>query len=300
MNIDRAIKDYIFDIENNKAMSLSTIKAYKRDLNLYQIFLNKNNINEIEKIDDKLINDFVSKISNTYAPNSIKRIKVVIRNFHSFLTYRYDYKNPSYLLEASKSISRLPVYCNQEEVEKMMNSFGSDANEIFKHAILETIYGLGLRVSECCNLTLSGVNLEEAYMKILGKGNKERLVPIPSKTNDILKLYFYNVRPLWFKKNAFANMFFINHLGKKIYPRFVEHLIKDVVDKAGIDKANITPHKLRHSYATHLLEEGADIRMIQELLGHSSIATTEIYTHVDTKRLKESYLKYHPLAKKEK
>ena len=299
MDIDRAIKDYLFEIENNDARAALTIKAYQRDLNLYHNFLNEKNIKEIEKIDDKLINDFISQISDKYAPNSLKRIKVVIRNFHSFLNYRYDIKNPAYLLEASKSVSRLPIYCSQEEVEKMMHHFGSEPVEIFQHAILETIYGLGLRVSECCNLTLSQVNLEEAYMKILGKGDKERVVPIPSRTNDILKLYFYNVRPLWFKKNNYSNMFFINHLGKKIYPRYVELLIKDVVEKVGINKANITPHKLRHSYATHLLEEGADIRMIQELLGHSSISTTEIYTHVDSKRLKESYLKYHPLAKKE-
>lgn len=298
MNLDKAIKDYLFEVENNDGRAVLTVKAYKRDLDIYRSFLNAKNIFDTDDISDALINDFISQISPKYAPNSIKRLKVVIRGFHSFLSYRYDLKNPAFLLEASKSLSRLPVYCSKEEVEKIMNSFGNDPIDIFNHALLETIYGLGLRVSECCNLTLASINLDEAYVKIVGKGNKERVVPIPSFTKDILKTYFYEVRPLWFKKNSFSNMFFINHLGKKVYPRYIELLINDTVKRVGIDKVNITPHKLRHSYATHLLESGADIRMIQELLGHSSIATTEIYTHVDTKRLKESYLKYHPLANK--
>ena len=168
-----------------------------------------------------------------------------------------------------------------------------EPEDLFNHALLETIYGLGLRVSECCDLRTSQINLEDGFANIIGKGNKERLVPIPSMTLEIMKKYFHNVRSLWL--NRPDNHFFINRKGKKVYREYVEKMLRNSVISAGIRK-NLTPHKLRHSYATHLLEGGANLRAIQELLGHSDISTTEIYTHVESERLKNTYLKAHPLA----
>ena len=167
--------------------------------------------------------------------------------------------------------------------------------DLFNHTLLETIYGLGLRVSECVNLKTNQVNLEDGFVKILGKGNKERLMPIPDKTLEIMKRYFQTLRPLWQKKNS--NYFFLNKKGNPTYSEYVEKMLRETNIKANIKK-HITPHKLRHSYATHLLQGGADLRVIQELLGHSDISTTEIYTHVDSERLKKTYMDNHPLGNK--
>ena len=216
-----------------------------------------------------------------------------IRNFHHFLSFKYDINDPSFAIQVSKSIKRLPIYCTVAEVDELMNTFKKTKEDLFNKAILETIYGCGLRVSECCNLLISQVNLNDGFLKILGKGNKERIVPIPQRTNDVMSYYFSNIRPLWL--NGSTNSFYINKYGKHIYPEYVEKMLKNALKNTKISK-NITPHKLRHSYATHLLEGGADLRSIQELLGHSDISTTEIYTHVETQRLKNTYLNSHPLS----
>ena len=292
MKVNSAINEYLKDIHREGKSEL-TIKAYSHDLSLYKDYLKKKDIDDIDKVKDTDLDEFVSSLNNIYASSSSNRIKTSIRNFHHFLSFRYNFADPTYFIEVRKNKKRLPVYCTKDEVTKLMDQFGDTPEDIFKHAILETIYGLGLRVSECCNLTLSQVNLNDGFVKVLGKGNKERVIPIPSLTLSIIKEYYFNVRTLWYKK---GNYFFINHLGNKIYPRYVEKMIKDAKENVGLNK-NITPHKLRHSYATHLLEEGADLRSIQELLGHSNISTTEIYTHVNNKHLKSTYLKYHPMAK---
>ncbi|MBR0461376.1 MAG: tyrosine-type recombinase/integrase [Erysipelotrichaceae bacterium] len=294
MKPESVIKDYIFQIKSYEAKADNTVKSYARDLNIYKAFLEEKGISEIEQVDDLLVNDFVAYISAKYAKASCNRIKTTVRNLHNFLVYRYELPDPTVNIEVNKAEKRLPVYCTVEEIDKLMSQFGEEPEDIFKRAILETIYGCGLRVSECCDLTTSQVNLSDGFIKVLGKGNKERLVPVPGMTLKFMNEYFNNVRPIWQKKST--NLFFINRLSKPIYPRYVEKMLQATVNNAGLKK-NITPHKLRHSYATHLLEGGADLRSIQELLGHSDISTTEIYTHVETKRLKDSYMNNHPLAK---
>lgn len=294
MKIDKAIKEYIFQLQNNEGKAEMTISSYNSDLNIYKDYLKKLNIEDIEQIDENVLRGFVVAISKKYANSSCNRLKVSIRNFHHFLSFKYEIFDPTYNIQVSKSLKRLPIYCTVDEINKIMNCFKDDPVDIYNRSILETIYGCGLRVSECCNLKLAQVNLNDGFLKILGKGNKERVVPIPSKTKKIMNEYFTKVRPLWLKNSS--NNFFINKHGHLTYSEYVERLIKEVSMKAGIKKP-ITPHKLRHSYATHLLEGGADLRSIQELLGHSDISTTEIYTHVEAKRLKNSYLNYHPFAK---
>lgn len=293
MNINSAINEYILEIKTREGKSERTVSSYSRDLNKYKEYLINQNIIDTKKINDVIINDFINSLNN-YSSATIMRIKTSIRNFHRYISYRYDEKDPSYLVEINKPAKRLPVYCTKEEIEKLMGQFGDNPEDVFNHAILEMIYGLGLRVSECCDLTISQVNLDSGFANILGKGNKERIVPIPKLTLKYIKEYFYNIRPLWLKQSN--NHFFINKFGKDIYPRYVERLIEESANNVGLKK-HITPHKLRHSYATHLLEGGADLRSIQELLGHSSISTTEIYTHVESEKLKNSYMNNHPLAK---
>lgn len=295
MKTSNALKDYLFYIQSEGKAS-NTLKSYARDLNVYLKYLDDLKINNIEEVNDEDIRRFILKIRDKYSNASLNRIKVSIRNFHRFLSFKYEIKDPTISLKVSKGEKRLPVYCTIEEIEKLMNSFKDNPEDILNHTILETIYGLGIRVSECCNLKVSQINLEDGFVTVIGKGNKERIVPIPSSTDKMMKLYFSNIRPLWLK-NA-NNSFFINKFSKSIYPVYVERLLVDKCNELNFKK-HITPHKLRHSYATHLLEGGADLRTIQELLGHSDISTTEIYTHIDTKRIKKSYLDFFPLANKE-
>lgn len=296
MKIDFAIKDYIISLSTAEGRASNTIKSYTRDLNKYKSFLNENGIDDVEKIKDITIDDFINELNNSYSSASINRIKTSIRNFHRFLNFKYDLKDPTINLKVSRTQKRLPIYATVDEISKLMSLFDDEIpQDLLDHTILETIYGLGLRVSECCNLKTNQVNLNDKFVKVLGKGSKERIIPIPSKTNELMKRYYMNLRPMWLKKST--NNFFINKLGNKIYSEYVEKMLRNKSYEAGIKK-HITPHKLRHSYATHLLEGGADLRVIQELLGHSDISTTEIYTHVETQRMKQSYLKNHPFADK--
>lgn len=295
MKIENAIKDYVLSISSTDKKSENTIESYSRDLKFYKEFLLEKNITDLEDINDSVIDEFVNEINKHYNSNSINRIKTSIRNMHKYISFKYDVSDPTVNLNLSKKRKRLPVYCTKEEITSLMSIFDDSNNEdLFNHAILETIYGLGLRVSECCNLKYNQVNLESNFVTIIGKGDKERIIPIPDMTKKVMKEYFYNIRPLWAKKNS--TLFYINKQGRKIYNEYVERMLNDSVVKANIRK-KITPHKLRHSYATHLLENGADLRVIQELLGHSDISTTEIYTHVETSKIKNSYLNNHPMAK---
>lgn len=297
MQVKEAIEDYLFTAEVNDGKANKTIVSYKRDLTLYNNFLNKKKIDDIEKITDTDIKDFITFLNKDYSVNSINRIKTSIRNLHKFLNFKYNYKDPSVTVKVNKREKRLPVYCTVDEINQIMNYFKDTPRDILDKCLLETIYGLGLRVSECTNLRVNQVNLEDGFVKILGKGNKERVIPIPSKTKDLMYKYYTEIRNLWSYNNSSNNKFFINDKGRSLYPKYVENLLSKIVYDLDLKK-KITPHKLRHSYATHLLEGGADLRTIQELLGHSDISTTEIYTHIDTKRLKNTYTSYHPLAKK--
>ncbi|MBO4918687.1 MAG: tyrosine recombinase [Erysipelotrichaceae bacterium] len=299
MNLSSALKEFILSQSATEGKADNTVESYQRDLKKYVSFLNERDIDEVENVTDEDVFDFVAFLyDQNYAESSISRMKTSVRNFHRYYSFRYNCNDPTVNLRVSQKRKRLPIYATKEEVEKLMAVFNDeDPEEMFDHTIIETIYGLGLRVSECCGLKTNQVNLDEGFVKIIGKGNKERLIPIPDRTKQLMKKYYANIRPLWQKKST--NLFFINKSGKKIYSEYVEKMLKESVNKAGIKKT-ITPHKLRHSYATHLLEGGADLRVIQELLGHSDISTTEIYTHVEAERLKKAYLNFHPFAKENK
>ena len=298
MKVEKAIKDYILSLSTSEGRADNTISSYARDLKKYSLFLNENMIDDIEEIREDKIFDFLDSISSNYSQSSINRLKTSIRNFHRFLNFKYDLKDPTLNISVTHERKRLPIYATKDEIDRLMSVFNDkDQKDMFEHTILETIYGLGLRVSECCELRTSQVNLRDGFVKVLGKGNKERVIPIPVRTRKLMEEYFSNTRYSWQKKNT--NRFFINRFGKPIYSEYVEDMLRKRVEEAGIDK-HLTPHKLRHSYATHLLEGGADLRVIQELLGHSDISTTEIYTHVESERLKDAYMKAHPFSKENK
>jgi integrase/recombinase XerD len=212
-----------------------------------------------------------------------------IRQFYKFLIAENFIKtDPTVYLTAPKLPEMLPDMLTSEEVTRLLNSVsGSDNLSIRNRAMLELLYATGLRVSELISLKFSNVDIEECFVKIFGKGNKERLVPFGQKAQLYLKRY------LRVRKNTKSEFIFLTRLNKPISRIEFWRQLKQIAIKAGIMK-NITPHTLRHSFATHLLTGGADIRFVQEMLGHSSISTTQIYTHISQERLKEQHKKYHP------
>ncbi|MDD6681025.1 tyrosine-type recombinase/integrase [Galactobacillus timonensis] len=294
MKLDLAYKKYMSWLTVNEGKSPNTIDNYGRDLRGYLAWLQQEKITDTDAISGGLIEQYLQAQKDVKAVRSIAREAAAIRSFHHYLAFVYDAKDPSVNIEVRHSEDDLPVYATRAEMDRLLSSF-TDANpkEILDHALLEFIYACGLRVSEAVNLTLNRVNLEEGMVRVLGKGNKERLVPVPKGSVPVLKRYLEIVRPLFVKKPM--AQFFVNSCGRPVTVRYVELLVREKCEEAGIDK-HLTPHKLRHSYATHLLQGGADLRSIQELLGHADIGTTEIYTHVADKQLVDSYQKFNPVA----
>lgn len=294
MNLDLAYKKYMSWLTVNEGKSPNTIDNYGRDLRGYLAWLQQEEITDTDAICGQLIEQYLQSQKDVKAVRSIAREAAAIRSFHHYLAFVYDAKDPSVNIEVRHSEDDLPVYATRAEMDRLLSSFtNANPKEILDHALLEFIYACGLRVSEAVNLTLNRVNLEEGMVRVLGKGNKERLVPVPKGSVPVLKRYLEIVRPLFVKKPM--AQFFVNSCGRPVTVRYVELLVREKCEEAGIDK-HLTPHKLRHSYATHLLQRGADLRSIQELLGHADIGTTEIYTHVADKQLVDSYQKFNPVA----
>ncbi len=292
MKLDLALKKYLVHLKMNEAKSQNTISSYESDLSQYLAYLKNNGITDTEEITGNLIEDFIHSQIHDKSHKSVSRMAASIRSFHQDLSFMYDESDPSLNLSVHKGERSLPVFCTVNEVERLMNSFDhTDADQFLDHAILEAIYSCGLRVSEACSLTINRVDLDTGKMRILGKGDKERIVPIPDGSIALLKEYRDVIRPVHLKQKT--NLFFINRFGRKITPRHVERLLERKCVELNFNK-HITPHKLRHSYATHMLQGGADLRSIQEMLGHSDISTTEIYTHVQNRQMFDAYDKYHP------
>lgn len=277
-----------------KSLSTNTVEAYLTDLEKLIIFLEETG-KEIETVRLEDLEAFSAGLHDIgIHPRSQARILSGIRTFFRFLLldgYRED--DPSELLESPQIGRHLPEVLTIEEIDRMLECIDKSTREGQRNtAIIETLYGCGLRVSELCNLKLSDLYLKEEFIKVNGKGNKQRLVPISPRAIHELKLYF-NWRNEGLIKKDFEDYVFISRFGKNISRIMVFHIIKELAEAAGIKKI-ISPHTLRHSFATHLLEGGANLRAIQAMLGHESIGTTEIYTHIDRSLLKTEILEHHP------
>lgn len=292
MNTYAAMKQYLAYLQINEGSSPRTVSSYHNDLNQYLLWLDDQDISEMEKVTGSLIEEFAVEQSLTKKPASLARMAAAIRSFHRWYSFLYDAKDPSINLQVHKGPGTLPVFCTKEEIDRLMSSFDdSDPQQMTDHAILLMIYSCGLRVSEVCSLTLNRVDLDSARLRVLGKGDKERIVPIPRGSISLFKHYRDIIRPVFLKKRT--SLFFINRLGRRITSKHVENLLQEKCAELNFSK-HITPHKLRHSYATHMLQGGADLRSIQEILGHSDIQTTEIYTHIQNRHLFDSYDRFHP------
>ena len=296
MKIHEAIENYIHYISVVDQKALTTIENYKQDLIQYEAYLKNQGIDEMEDITYAIIESFVLEQSQSKKTNSINRMVVSIRNFHYFISYNFSsVANPAMFLKLSKKSSKLPLFLNESDIEEFLGSFDDqDAIGMYHHSIIELMYGCGLRVSEVCNITMNQLHLSQGFVRCIGKGSKERMVPINDHAKYCLETYIQTIRNEWNTKKL--PYLFINHLGNRLNRQYVHKMIKNKLNELDLND-KISAHSFRHSFATHLLNGGADLRSVQELLGHSDISTTQVYTHVQTSRLKDAYLKAHPRRK---
>ena len=295
MNWDSLIKSFSTYLRIERSLSTNTIESYSNDLNKLSDFLTPKSISATKvRLND--LKDFISSISEILSVTSQSRIISAIKSFYKFLLIENLIQtDPSENLVSPKIGRKLPNVLTIEEINLIINSVESNNVGIRNRAIIEIIYGCGLRVSELTNLLLSNLFLKQGYIKIVGKGNKERLSPIGSLAIDSLNDFLTNVRPGLKINNKFSDHVFINNRGTSLSRSMIFKMIKKYTLKANINK-DISPHSLRHSFATHLVEGGANLRAVQEILGHSSITTTEIYTHLDSDYLRSNLVEYHPRA----
>jgi integrase/recombinase XerD len=291
------LQDYLTMLRVEKNLSPNSITAYRRDLERYLKFLEtEEHLDHLGEIRQEHIRRFIRRLSDLHlAPASVARTFSSIRSYHAFLTSeKLSDRNPSQLLDAPKLPRKLPTVLNVAEVEAILAAVDL-SQPLGKRdlALLEVLYSAGLRVSEACDLKQTDVFFEEGMLRIVGKGNKERLVPIGPQGLERLNDYLVHVRPGLARKRRNVGNVFLSRNGRPLTRMAVWLILKKWVQAAGITKP-VTPHTLRHSFATHLLEGGADLRAVQEMLGHADISTTQIYTHLDKEYLKEVHRTFHP------
>lgn len=296
MNWNRYIKDYQSYLRIERGLSKNTIENYGFDIERLCLFLEVNKI-EISpvKITDETIQQFIYQVSKELNPRSQARIISGLKSFFSYLVFE-DYRNdnPLELIETPKTGRKLPDTLAVQEIDALIAAIDLSSNEGERNrAMLETLYGCGLRVSELVSLKISDLFFDEGFIKITGKGNKERFVPIGKLTQKYIEIYQNEIRGNLTIKKGCEDTLFLNRRGNQLTRAMIFTIIKDLAVKIGLKK-NISPHTLRHSFATHLLENGADLRSIQLMLGHESITTTEIYVHLDRSFLKEVMHSFHP------
>ncbi|MBS1776417.1 MAG: tyrosine recombinase XerD [Bacteroidetes bacterium] len=281
-------------------MSDHSVDAYIHDVSLLVDYLTQEKIIvSPQEVTRTHLQHFLKRIDEwKLSVNTQARVVSGIKSFFKFLLLEeIILQNPTRLLEAPKTQRILPDFLSLKEIELLFDSIDLSTNDGHRNrAMLETLYSCGLRVSELTSLRLSNLFLDVGYLRVVGKGNKERLVPIGSTASKYIQLYLSHVRNHQPVKSGHEDTVFLNRLGTGISRVMVFLILKGLTEKAGIQK-NIHPHVLRHSFATHLVEAGADLRAVQEMLGHASITTTEIYTHLDRTYLRETLEKYHPRFK---
>ena len=288
------VKKYYTYLKLEKGLSKNSIEAYLQDLQRLQDYMTIHDIDIVRATLDDL-QAFIFETSKKIASvRTQARLIAGIHSFYRFLLYHhYIEQDPSELLETPKKELHLPEVLSLEEINLMIAQMDMSKHESHRNrAIIEILYGSGLRVSELVNLRLSDMYIKEGYMRINGKGNKQRLVPLSAVAIQWFSYWIEDRNQLDIKPEA-IDIAFLNRRGKQLTRAMIFTIIKSLARYAGIKKT-ISPHTLRHSFATHLLQNGADLRIIQQLLGHESISTTEIYTHVDIHDLREAILKYHP------
>lgn len=298
----KSLDDFVAYIYDSKTKSQATADSYYRDIARFIEFLKDNKIDDFNDVDKSIVFDYIEllksgkitrgKISNTTYARNLS----ALRSFYKYLSIKHKVKkNPFTLFKNIKTEKHLPDVLTFDQVEQILESFDlNDPVEVRNRCILETIYACGLRISECCDLLIKNVDKKELIVRVIGKGNKERIVPFYPRLAELIDLYVEMYR-VQYASDDFEFLF-VNTKGRKISPRSVQYILNDIQARTNIP-INIHPHMLRHSFATHLLDNGADLRTVQELLGHANLSTTQLYTHLTYERLKKTIDTAHPHSK---
>lgn len=289
------IENFLSYLSVERGLSSNTILSYREDLNFYADFLSQRSVDSLTKSSkNDVVNFMMYQKDKGLAVNSIARRLAAIKVFYRFLVRERLLKSdPTSLIDSPKLWKKIPETLSLNEVEQLLRQPNiRDTQGIRDRAILETLYATGMRVSEAVNLKVDSVNLDIGFLRCIGKGNKERVIPLGNKAITSIKRYRSISRPRLLK-NKESPFLFVSRLGKKISRQSMWKLVKRYAREARIKKP-MRPHILRHSFATHLLEGGADLRSVQEMLGHANISTTQIYTHINKERLKSIHRMFHP------
>jgi integrase/recombinase XerD len=289
------IEEFINYLSVERGLAKNTLLAYRRDLNKYVSFLSKKSIGESYQVKRDHVTAYMYRQKeDKLSVNSISRSLAAIKMFHRFLVReRLAKEDPTTLVETPKLWKRVPEVLSSSEIEAMLKaSQGRHWQQVRDNAILEMLYASGMRVSELVDLKIENVNTDVGYIRCIGKGRKERIIPIGRRAQTAVKKYSGMVRNKLIKSNV-TSAVFVSRLGRGLSRQSIWKIIKLYARKAKIKKI-IKPHTLRHSFATHLLEHGADLRSVQEMLGHADISTTQIYTHVDREKLRSIHKQFHP------
>lgn len=292
------LERYRIHLRLEKGLSANTLDAYMSDIAKFSVFLDNENLTLLDvSLDD--FRSFLAALSDVgIHPRTQARLLSSLRSFYAFLKMDgFIDENPTEMLKSPKLGLHLPDVLTLDEIDSLINAVDLTMLEGQRNrAILELLYSCGLRVSELCNLRMSDLYLDEEFIRIIGKGNKQRLVPVSERAIEELN-YYFNDRDHIEIKPGYEDFVFISERRRKPLSRItVFWIIKELANSIGLKK-NISPHTFRHSFATHLLEGGANLRIIQAMLGHESISTTEIYTHIDRKRLREEIIEHHPRSR---
>lgn len=299
MKVGSGIKEYIAYLELEKTSSENTLSSYIRDLRLFEKFLRDKGCEEVEGIERQHLREFLLVLTkNGYSPSSIMRIFSTVRGFFRFLLREERIrKDPVKGVVLPKVRKPLPRPLSFEEVERLLSAPDpSTPQGLRDSAMIEMAYATGLRASELVSLRTADLNMTYGYVKVRGKGKKERLVPVGEIALERVREYMEKGRPFFLNPAKPSDFLFLNSRGERLSRQRFWGLLKEYALKCGIDRRKISPHVIRHSFATHLLERGADIISVQKMLGHSSLTTTQIYTMINRERLKKLYEEHHPRA----
>ena len=298
MRIDETIDEYINSLVSELHLSKNTKDTYQNTLVKYKDYLLKNHITKINQIKRRNITDYLEILhKNKLTSETIAHHLTVIKNYHKFLVQNeYINENVAKSIERPNITKKLPNVLSIDEVNKLLDITENTAFDTRNKCMLELLYGTGLRISELLSLTINDIDTINSTVRCIGKGDKERIVPINDYIIESLNTYL-NVRGELLK-NKNTKELFLNRNGDKLTRKGFFKILKKLLLEKGLN-TNVSPHTLRHSFATHLLEYGADLRVIQEMLGHSDISTTRIYTHITNKKVREDYNNYHPRNKEE-
>lgn len=296
MKWKQAIQDYQLYLKIERGLSQNTLESYVRDIKKLTLFLENNEISVSPiQIKEEFIQQFIYEVAKKVNPRSQARIISGLRSFFDYLIFEnYRETNPTDLIEAPKIGRKLPDTLSEDEINELISAIDLSKSQGERNrTILETMYSCGLRVSEVITLRISDLFFDEGFIRVVGKGNKERFVPIHYRAQQYILFYIKDIRSHVKTEKKSEDTLFLNRRGKGLSRQMIFMFLKDLAIKINLTK-KISPHTLRHSFATHLLKNGADLRAIQQMLGHESITTTEVYVHLDTSFLKKIVEKYHP------